>query len=200
MKSKITSLTRPSHFTLPLSNIVLQFTHPHQPGSIQEMLRSPHASELALHQCERGRGLRCTLRTRRRLCGGGLLRRATLRCCTPRASTPTSRSCRAARKGRSHMPRKLRPTAAAAASPWQPSTDTPGTAAIVGTLATWVLSSRRIRDVGPSSCQLPIEAGVAQAIPMGWWRRPSAISATKEAEPSRGHRQDGALHMPCHCL
>ena len=80
MKSKITSLTRPSHFTLPLSNIVLQFTHPHQPGSIQEMLRSPHASELALHQCERGRGLRCTLRTRRRLCGGGLPRRATLRC------------------------------------------------------------------------------------------------------------------------
>ena len=80
MKSKITSLTRPSHFTLPLSNIVLQFTHPHQPGSIQEMLRSPHASELALHQGERGRGLRCTLRTRRRLCGGGLPRRATLRC------------------------------------------------------------------------------------------------------------------------
>ena len=80
MKSKITSLTRPSYFTLPLSNIILQFTHPHQPGSIQEMLRSPHASELALHQCERGRGLRCTLRTRRRLCGGGLPRRATLRC------------------------------------------------------------------------------------------------------------------------
>ena len=72
MKSKITSLTRPSHFTLPLSNIVLQFTHPHQPGSIQEMLRSPHASELALHQGERGRGLLCTLRTRRRLCGGGV--------------------------------------------------------------------------------------------------------------------------------
>ena len=59
-------------------------------------------------------------------------------------------------------------TAAAAASPWQPSTDKPGTAASVGTLATWVLNSRRIRDVGPSSCQLPIEAGVAQqAIPTG---------------------------------
>ena len=91
-------------------------------------------------------------------------------------------------------------TAAAAASPWQPSTDTPGTAAIVGTLATWVLNSRRIRDVGPSSCQLPIEAGVAQVIPTGLVEAAQCHIRHQEAEPSRGHRQDGALHMPCHCL